>query len=155
MSYGKALLARATEQAGSGYALAKVTGLAESHISEAMRGKRDVPASWVLKLARVAGIDPTEAMENHDLERSEKKRLRRQSLHSAVGGVVATLLLFASSGDASARAFSATVNRTVDCVRIVSLSELVTPSPQDLETPVKNPPSRPPEPATDWEIPCS
>lgn len=115
MSYGKDLLAKAVAEAGSGYALAKTTEIAESHISEAMRGKRDVPASWVLKLARVAGVDPTEAMENHDLERAEKKRLRQLSSRSAVAGAVATFAIFVSSaGDSMAHQWTENASRAID-----------------------------------------
>lgn len=101
MTYGKDLLARAAEKAGSRYALAKLTGLDEGDLSKAARGKREVPASWVLKLARVAGIDPTEAMEMHDLERSEKKRARRLLSRSAAAGVAAICAIFGSTGDAT------------------------------------------------------
>jgi hypothetical protein len=104
MGYGKELLTAAAEKAGSRYALAKATGIAESALSYAWNGKRDVPASWVLPLSRVAGVDPTEAMENWDLDRAEKKRLRRSLSHSAAVGAVAMWLCFASSGDAQAQA---------------------------------------------------
>jgi DNA-binding transcriptional regulator YdaS (Cro superfamily) len=110
MGYGKDLLAKASEAAGSRYALAKLTGIAESNLSDAWNGKRQVPASWILKLARVAGVDPTEAMEFHDLERAEKKRLRRQSLPLAAAGAVAILLTFASSGEAWAHRWSEATN---------------------------------------------
>lgn len=97
MSYGKDLLDRAAAKAGSRYALAKITGIDEGDLSKAAKGTRNVPASWVLPLARVAEVNPTEAMEFWDLERAEKKRRRRLSSSSAAGGVAATLLTFAVS----------------------------------------------------------
>jgi DNA-binding transcriptional regulator YdaS (Cro superfamily) len=97
MTYGKDLLTKAVAKIGTRYALAKATGLAESEISRAWNGKRDVPASWVLPLARVAEVDPTEAMESWDLERAEKKRLRQQLLRSAVAGVAAMCAAFGIS----------------------------------------------------------
>lgn len=97
MGYGRDLLERAAANAGSRYALSKMTGIPESALSYAWNGKRQVPASWVLKLARVAEVDPTEAMEFWDLEQAEKKRRRQQSLRSALGGAAATFAISASS----------------------------------------------------------
>jgi DNA-binding transcriptional regulator YdaS (Cro superfamily) len=111
MGYGKDLLDRAAAKAGSRYALSKVTGIPESNLSEATHGKRNVPASWVLKLARVAEIDPTEAMEMHDLERAEKKRLRRHLSRLGVAGVAAICATLSSSGDGLAHQFSAATSR--------------------------------------------
>lgn len=119
MSYGKRLLDQAAEKAGSRYALAKLTEIDEGDLSKVASGKRDVPASWVLKLARVAGIDPTEAMEMHDLERAEKKRLRRQLSHSAVVGVVATLLIFGGTAE-KGQAQSVTVTSLDDLTAYAS-----------------------------------
>lgn len=117
MPYGKDLLTAAVEKAGSRYALSKATGLAESELSRVWNGQRDVPASWVLPLARVAEVDPTEALENWDLERAEKKRLRQQLSRSAVGGVVATLLTFASSvGGWDRPSHAANVHQPIDVV---------------------------------------
>lgn len=116
MGYGKDLLERAAAKAGSRYALSKLTGIPQSDMSNVVTGKRDVPASWVLKLARIAEIDPTEAMESWDLERSEKKRLRRPSLRSAAAGVAAICAIFASSGDASARQFGGSLSHVARAV---------------------------------------
>ncbi len=99
MSYAKNLLDRATATAGSRYALAKLTGLNESDLSKAANGKRGVPAAWVLPLARVAGVDPTEAMEFWDMDRAEKKRLRRQLSSSVPGGGAATSPTSSASGE--------------------------------------------------------
>lgn len=69
MAYGKDLLALAIECAGTKYVLAQMTGIQESHLSEAERGIRNVPASWVYRLAQVAGVDPAQAMGTYDSER--------------------------------------------------------------------------------------
>lgn len=123
MGYGKDLLDRAAAKAGSRYALSKLTGIAESNLSRATHGTRDIPASWVLPLARVAEVDPTEALEMWDLERAEKKRLRRQSLRLALGGGVVIWLtsVSTSAGWAVLHVPKMTVLalRTVDALRIV------------------------------------
>lgn len=131
MSYGKALLTAAAEKAGSRYALSKLTDIPQSHMSDVILGRRDVPASWVLKLSRVAGVDPTEAMEHWDLDQAEKKRLRRLSSRSEAGGVVATLLFFVVSvvmlawplhaGAASGQALHSAVDRLHIVLRAVLL----------------------------------
>lgn len=76
MTYGKTLLDKAAEKAGSRYALAKITGIAESGLSRAATGERDVPAAWVLPLAQIAGVNPTAAMEAWSQERAQKKKAR-------------------------------------------------------------------------------
>lgn len=117
MKYGKTLLDRAIEQAGSRYALSKITEIPQSHLSDAFHEKREVPASWVLKLARVAGVDPTEAMEMHDLERAEKKRARRLLSSSVVAGVAAICATFGTTDTAHATSLHA---EQVNSVYIVS-----------------------------------
>jgi len=102
MGYGKDLLDRATAKAGSRYALSKITGIPQSDMSDVVHGRREVPASWVLKLARVAEVDPTEAMEFWDYDRAEKKRLRRLWSSSAQGGAAETSPA-SSSSDAKGR----------------------------------------------------
>lgn len=86
MAYGKDLLDKAAAKAGSRYALAKQTGIAESGLSRAANGERDVPASWVLPLAQIAGVDPIKAMEQWTRERAAKKKAR-QDVAGRVGNV--------------------------------------------------------------------
>lgn len=69
MAYGNDLLALAIEAARTKYVLAQLTGIQESHLSEAERGKRQVPASWINRLALIAGVDPAGAMHAFDSER--------------------------------------------------------------------------------------
>lgn len=77
MGYSASLLRRAVKAAGgSRYALSKLTDLPESHLSEVWHGKRRVPAAWVLPLAKVAGVDPADAMERHARERKLLRRMR-------------------------------------------------------------------------------
>jgi DNA-binding transcriptional regulator YdaS (Cro superfamily) len=120
MSYGKQLLDRAAAKAGSRYALAKLTDISQGNMSEVASGKRHVPASWILKLARIAEIDPTEAMEHWDLERSELKKKRRQWSSSAAAGVGATWLTIASMQLAGSYEVSATVRAAINSLYIVS-----------------------------------
>jgi DNA-binding transcriptional regulator YdaS (Cro superfamily) len=121
-TYGKALLTRAVARAGSGYALARTTEIQESHISEALKGKRQVPASWVLKLARVAEVDPLQAMEHHDAERAERKKKRQQLSRSVLAGAAAICAIFGTLSGEQARAslVSHAHETAVNCVYIVS-----------------------------------
>lgn len=120
MGYARDLLAAAAAKAGSRYALAQITGIDESDLSKAARGKRGVPASWILPLARVAKIDPTEAMEFWDLERAEKKRSGRLSRFSGPDGAAETSPTSDDSGNALPR-FPRTA---FDRLHIVSISTL-------------------------------
>jgi len=104
MRYGKDLLTKAVERAGSRYKLSQITAIPQSDLSDAWNGKRGVPASWVLRLARVAGVDPTEAMELHDLERSQAKKNPPLSWRLGVGGAA---VLWLASWSASSEAAQA------------------------------------------------
>jgi hypothetical protein len=138
MSYGKDLLDRATAKAGSRYALHKLTEIDESDLSKAASGKRDVPASWVLKLARVAEVDPLQAMEQHDAERAERKKKRQQLSRSVLAGVAAICAISGtlSAGQARASVVSHAHERAVNCVYIVSNTAIRIPAASPRHPPV-------------------
>lgn len=122
MGYSKQLLDRAAAAAGSRYALSKMTGIPQGNLSEAANGIRQVPASWVLDLATIAGVDPGTAMTEWKLERQAKKKAQRETAGQSGGAETSPTSEPTSAGGNSPPKASAKgrAGRPFDLLRIVS-----------------------------------
>lgn len=95
MNHGQTLIDRAKEKAGSYYKLWKLTGLAQSTLSDIRAGKRQLPIDKVPVMSDLAGLNVDESIHRVMIEQV-KSPLERQRLIEILGkggaaGVVALL----------------------------------------------------------------
>lgn len=106
MTYGQTLIDKAKDKAGSYYKLWKLTGLAQSTLSDIRAGKRQLPIEQVPAMSSLAGLDVKESTERVMIEQV-KCPIKRQRLidllqkSAGVGAVCFFSLFFVDTSGAS------------------------------------------------------
>lgn len=96
MTYGQTLIDSAKEKVGSYYKLWKLTGLAQSTLSDIRAGKRQLPIEQVPVMSSLAGLDVKDSTEKVMIEQV-KCPIKRQRLIDLLqrGAGAGTVCLFA------------------------------------------------------------
>lgn len=93
--YSKTLIDKAVANAGSRYRLAKQLGVSEQNLHAVYHQRRPLPMTWVYALAKLANVDPGEALEHVTDDKLSAQGKPRPLSALGVGGAEA---VFDTSG---------------------------------------------------------